>query len=123
MFEGREFMLRARLDAASLEAWIEAGWLAPGRAGPEPAFSETDLARACLIRDLRDAMGVNEEGIAVVLDLLDQMHGLRHALRRLSGALHSVPEPLRQEVLARLQGVASDARVARPAEDTPPSMR
>jgi chaperone modulatory protein CbpM len=120
MFEGGEFLLRARLDAASLEAWIEAGWLAPRRAGPEPAFSEIDLARACLIRDLRDAMGVNDEGIAVVLDLLDQMHGLRHALRRLSGALHSVPEPLRRDVLARLQGDAGDAPAARPAEGAPP---
>jgi chaperone modulatory protein CbpM len=122
MFEGREFLLRARLNAASLEAWIEAGWLAPRQAGPEPAFSEFDLARACLIRDLRDAMGVNDEGIAVVLDLLDQMHGLRHALRRLSGALHSVPEPLRREVLARLQGDAGDAPAARPAEDAPPGV-
>jgi chaperone modulatory protein CbpM len=122
MFEGREFLLRARLDAASLEAWIEAGWLVPRRAGPDPAFSEIDLARACLIRDLRDAMGVNDEGIAVVLDLLDQMHGLRHALRRLSGALHSVPEPLRRDVLARLQAGMDDAPVARPGQDAAPGV-
>jgi chaperone modulatory protein CbpM len=120
MFEGREFLLRARLDAASLEAWIEAGWLVPRRAGPEPAFSEIDLARACLIRDLREAMGVNDEGIAVVLDLLDQMHGLRHALRRLSGALHSVPEPLRRDVLTRLQDDVGDAPAAHRAEGGPP---
>ncbi len=57
MLGSRDFLLRARLDAASLEAWIEAGWLVPKRAGPERVFSELDLARAWLIRDMRDSMG------------------------------------------------------------------
>ena len=104
MSGSREFLLRTRLDAASREAWIEAGWLVPERAGPERAFSELDLARARLIRDLREGMGVNDEGVAVVLDLLDQVHGLRRALRRVSSALQGLPEPLRQEIVARLQG-------------------
>lgn len=104
MSGSREFLLRARVDAASLEAWTEAGWLVPERAGPERAFSELDLARARLIRDLREGMGVNDEGVAVVLALLDQVHGLRRALRRVSSALQELPEPLRQEIVARLQG-------------------
>lgn len=104
MFESREFLLLARLDAAALEAWTEAGWLAPRQAGPEHTFSELDLARVCLIRDLREGMGVNDEGVAIVLDLLDQVHGLRQALRRVSSALQVLPAPLRQEILTRLQG-------------------
>ena len=104
MFESREFLLLARLDAAALEAWTEAGWLAPRQAGPEQTFSELDLARVCLIRDLREGMGVNDEGVAIVLDLLDQVHGLRQALRRVSSALQVLPAPLRQEILTRLQG-------------------
>jgi chaperone modulatory protein CbpM len=104
MFESSEFLLRARLDAASLDAWIEAGWLAPRQAGPERVFSELDLARVCLIRDLREGMGVNDEGVAIVLDLLDQVYGLRQALRRVSSALLGLPEPLRREILTRLPG-------------------
>src|SRR3954464_11614989 len=104
MFDSREFLLLARLDAAALEAWTEAGWLAPRRAGPEHTFSELDLARVCLIRDLREGMGVNDEGVAIALDLLDQVHGLRQALRRVSSALLGLPEPLRQKILTRLQG-------------------
>ena len=104
MSGSREFLLRTRLDAASREAWIEAGWLVPERAGPERAFSELDLARARLIRDLREGMGVNDEGVAVVLALLDQVHGLRRALRRVSSALQELPEPLRQEIVTRLLG-------------------
>ena len=122
MLGSRDFLLRARLDAASLEAWIEAGWLVPRRAGPERGFSELDLARASLIRDLRDSMGVNDEGIAVALGLLDQVHGLRQALRRLSSALHALPEPLRREVQAQLQGAADEAPPACPADGVPPGV-
>ena len=116
MFESREFLLRARLDAASLEAWVEAGWLAPRQAGPGRAFSELDLARVCLIRDLREGMGVNDEGVAVVLDLLDQVHGLRRALRRVGSALQGLPEPLRREILTRLQG-SCEEMVGRTGEE------
>ena len=119
MFGSREFLLRTRLDAASREAWIEAGWLVPERAGPERAFSELDLARARLIRDLREGMGVNDEGVAVVLDLLDQVHGLRRALRRVSSALQGLPEPLRQEILTWLQG--SREEIARHVGEEPRS--
>ena len=118
----RDFLLRARLDAASLEAWIEAGWLVPRRTGPERIFSEFDVARAWLIRDLRDGMGVNDEGIAVALGLLDQVHGLRQALLRLGSALHALPEPLRQEILVRVRGAADEAPPACPADGVPPGV-
>jgi chaperone modulatory protein CbpM len=42
-----------------------------------------DLARAQLIRDLRDDLGVNDEGISVILHLLDQVHGLRRSMHHL----------------------------------------
>jgi chaperone modulatory protein CbpM len=51
------------------------------------AFSEVDLARAELIRDLMQDLGVNDEGVGVILNLLDQLHGLRRAL---AGTLQSV---------------------------------
>ncbi|WP_207539594.1 chaperone modulator CbpM [Sabulicella rubraurantiaca] len=103
MYGHREFLLRAQLDTASLDAWIAAGWLAPRQAGPQHTFSEIDLSRACLIRDLRESMGVNDEGIDVVLGLLDQVYGLRDLLGRLSVALRALPEPLRQEILMQIQ--------------------
>ena len=120
MLGSRDVLLRARLDAASLEAWIEAGWLVPRRAGPERVFSELDLARAWLIRDLRDSMGVNDEGIAVALGLLDQVHGLRQALRRVSSALHALPEPLRRALLAEFQRGEDQAPPPYPADGAPP---
>jgi chaperone modulatory protein CbpM len=80
MFTEREFLERARLDRRTLSVWIEEEWVIPVRSADELAFTDMDLARAELIHDLKDKMGVNHEGLGVVLHLLDQMHSLRRAL-------------------------------------------
>ncbi len=69
MISVREFLVRARLERHSLEAWNAAGWLIPPQTEPEPTFSDVDLARAQLIRDLREDFGVNDEGVTVILHL------------------------------------------------------
>ncbi|MBR0672187.1 MerR family transcriptional regulator [Neoroseomonas soli] len=102
MAEDTDRLRRLHLQATTIESWIAAGWIAP-RATEAPGYTEADLARACLIRDLREAMGVNEEGVSVALDLLDQIHGLRQALRRVATAVHGLPEPARQEILVVLR--------------------
>ncbi len=99
MAEKNDRLRGLHLQATMLEAWVSAGWIAPEAA----EYSEADLARACLIRDLREAMGVNDEGVGVALDLLDQIHGLRRALRRVGDVMHGLPEPARQEVLVILR--------------------
>ena len=66
-------------------AWIDAEWLLPATSEMKFMFSEVDLARARLIRDLKVDLGVNDDGIAIVLHLLDQLHGLRHLLRDMPG--------------------------------------
>jgi chaperone modulatory protein CbpM len=95
--EAHTFRIHARLDAKALEAWIDAGWLAPGGEGAARRFSDIDLARAQLIRDLQEDLGVNDEGIDVILDLIDQVHGLRHTLRELLFSIHAQPETLRRD--------------------------
>jgi chaperone modulatory protein CbpM len=89
MITEREFLERARLDRSTLMVWIEEEWLIPARTAHELAFTEMDLARANLIHDLRNDMGVNDEGLGVILHLLDQMHALRRAL---AAALDSARE-------------------------------
>ena len=86
MITEREFLNRARLDRTTLRVWIEEEWLIPGGSADAPAFTDMDLARAELIHDLKGKMGVNDEGLGVILHLLDQMHSLRRAL---SAALES----------------------------------
>jgi chaperone modulatory protein CbpM len=84
-----DFLDRAQLDRDTLEVWIEEEWLIPIAIAPDLVFSEADLARAKLIRDLKQDLGVNDEGVGVILNLLDQVHGLRRAL---SGMLQAVRE-------------------------------
>ncbi len=83
MISAQEFLIRIRVEHHVLKAWIEAGWLVPPQTEPELMLSDVDLARAQLIRDLREDFGVNDEGISVVLHLIDQMHGLRRSLQSL----------------------------------------
>jgi chaperone modulatory protein CbpM len=78
-----EFLTQSRLDAYAVDAWIEAGWLRPRGSPSSPEFSEIDLARARLIADLRGGLGVNDEAVPVVLDLIDQIHGLRRLVHAL----------------------------------------
>ena len=111
MLEYHEFCIRAELEGEVLEAWIAAGWLIPETTEGPRRFSEADLARARLIRDLRDDIGVNDEGVAVVLDLIDQVHGLRRSLRELSAALAALPEPTRVRIQEELRARRRPARV------------
>ena len=72
----------APFDAEVVELWIQEGWLVPHQEG-ESRLSEVDLARAQLIHDLKHDLGVNDEGIPLILDLIDQLHGLRRVMREL----------------------------------------
>jgi chaperone modulatory protein CbpM len=72
------------IDHVRLQAWIEAGWLRPDQdAADWRQLSDADMARAQLICDLQDDLGVNDEGVEVILDLLDQIYGMRQAMRAL----------------------------------------
>jgi chaperone modulatory protein CbpM len=76
-----EFCASLEVEVEVVRVWVEEGWILPRDAEGAALFSDMDLARARLIRDLRGAMGVNHEGVGVILDLLDQVHGLRRMLR------------------------------------------
>lgn len=76
-----EFLARAEVTRETLNVWIEEEWLVPRTESAELAFSEIDLARARLIGDLMRELGVNREGVGIILSLLDQMHGMRKTMR------------------------------------------
>ena len=48
----QDFLDRAKLDSNTLDVWIEEEWLVPSGTMTEQIFSEADLARAKLIREL-----------------------------------------------------------------------
>ena len=86
-----DFLDRAEVDHETLEVWIKEEWLVPHGTATELAFSEADLARAKLIRDLIQDLGVNDEGVGVILNLLDQVHGLRKALGDVLASMRERP--------------------------------
>ena len=80
MIGKREFLRETHIENRTLEAWLDEGWLKIEATSTETAFTECDVARAQFILDLREKLGVNEAGVDVVLELVDQIHGLRQAL-------------------------------------------
>jgi chaperone modulatory protein CbpM len=79
----QEFLTQAGLQVQTLELWLEQRWLIPDQTSGDMNFSDMDIERARLIRDLKTDLGVNDEGVDVILHLLDQLHGLRRALDQL----------------------------------------
>jgi chaperone modulatory protein CbpM len=78
---------RAGIISHMLRGAIEAGWIHPQAGCSDAGFSDMDLARTRLARDLGGPMDVNREGVAVILGLLDQIHGLRRTLRRMNSVI------------------------------------
>lgn len=46
-------------------------------------LAQEDVARLLLIRDLMEDMGVNDESVPVILNLIDQIHALKDRVRLL----------------------------------------
>lgn len=70
------FLTESSIERQTLERWIERRWI-------RAELTECDAARALFIRDLRTDFEVNDDGIELVLRLVDQVHGLRRVLREL----------------------------------------
>lgn len=101
----RELLIRARVNSETIDLWLDAGWLAPLGTRGEWTFTEIDLARARLINDLAGDLGVNDEGVPIILGLIDQLHGLRRAFGDLLVTLGAQPANVRERFAAELRAV------------------
>jgi chaperone modulatory protein CbpM len=100
MLSERDVVARVQhLTVTRLRVWVRQGWIRPA---PTQGFSEADIARAALIRDLEDQLGFAEEDVPVLLSLIDQIHGLRSELKGLIEALDELPEDARATVRLRI---------------------
>lgn len=84
-----------QIDVERLEVFLGRGWLSPAMRGDRPVFRDVDIARAALIDDLANEFGINDEGIDLVLQLLDQLYSLRFACRKLIDAMEAQPQSVR----------------------------
>jgi chaperone modulatory protein CbpM len=91
-----------RLTVTRLRVWVKQGLIKPAEETAQ-SFSEADLARATLICNLEDQLGFSEEDVPVLLNLIDQIHGLRSELMSLLGVLEDLPPDVRATVKMRIE--------------------
>jgi chaperone modulatory protein CbpM len=90
------------LTVTRLRVWVRQGLIKPADETAQD-YSEADIARAALIRTLEDELGFGEEDVPVLLNLIDQIHGLRSELRGLLEALDELPPEMRSTVRLRIE--------------------
>ena len=103
-----------RVEVERLGVWIRNGWVRPSRTSGGLRFSEIDVARVRLICHLEDDLSVGEEGLPLVLSLMDQVYGLRAKLRELGEAVEAQPDPVRGQIRRTLRDRASSEFDAAP---------
>ena len=91
------------LDEQHIADWVARGWVSAAGAGPaEWQFTDLDIARLLLLRDLHVELAMDEETLSLVLSLLDQVYGLRRTLRTVMDVVNDAPEDVRRRVLDAL---------------------
>lgn len=76
----RQLAATTGIEIETLETWINREWIVARTVSTEESFGDLDAARVRLILELQNDLGSNDEGISVILHLMDQLHGLRRAL-------------------------------------------
>jgi chaperone modulatory protein CbpM len=91
------------LTLARLRSFAQARCVQPEITDGQPTFAELDLARLRLLCELAADFDLDEDASALVLSLLDQIHGLRCELRALARAVDDEPEDVRRRLAARMK--------------------
>ena len=98
-----EYCERLSIVSSTLTIWIDRQWIIPEMSQEIAEFRDADLARGLLILDLSETMGVNQDGIDVIMALVDQVHGLRAKLHALADAVREQDDDIPQRVVKRLE--------------------
>jgi chaperone modulatory protein CbpM len=99
-----------RLRVDRLRVWVRHGWVRPIRRAEDVIFTEVDVARVRLVWHLERDLSVDEETIPIVLSLLDQVYGLRAALRDLGEAVDRQPEDVRRAIRTAVAETSARSR-------------
>ena len=90
------------LTVARLRAFVAAECVAPAEREGRLAFREADLARVQLLAELVRDFDLDADAAGMVVSLVDQIHGLRRALRQLGEAVAAEPGEVRDRIRQRL---------------------
>ena len=100
-----EFRRIVKVDVTVLQIWLDQGWLLPQADDGRRQYGPADVARAQLIIDLTQRMGVNDEGVDLIIDLVDQIHGLRGTMHEMLDAMERQDDDIRHRIRDRLDHV------------------
>ena len=105
--ESEVFARIESLTEPRLTAWLRARIVRPMPSPQGNLYREIDLARLALLCDLAEDYGLDEDGLQLVMSLLDQSHQLRAEMRLLLAALAQEAPDVRlrlREIIARTEG-------------------
>lgn len=91
------------LTTVRVERWVARGLLRPGGTAESWTFEAVDVARTHLLAELTGDLGLDEEAVEMVIDLVDQVHTLRGQLDLIGRAIAEQPAPAREAIAAALQ--------------------
>lgn len=86
------------LTRARLETWVAAEIVRPLPTPQGPAFRRLDVARLTLACELTEEFELAEEGLALVLGLIDRLQRAEAELSALAAALAAEEEPVRRRI-------------------------
>ena len=105
-------IMQAEIDRATLEGYIARQWLRPLPAPTGWHFEEIDITRLQLICHLTHDIEVNDEGMDIVLSLLDQLYGLRAQMKHVTHAITQQPEHVRADITMIVEHLAKGEKRA-----------
>ncbi|GAA4491975.1 chaperone modulator CbpM [Gluconacetobacter tumulicola] len=98
------------VSAVDVQHWIDSAWLRPEGEPGAYVFHDIDVARARLIAELTGDLGIGDEGMPVVLSLLDQLYDARRQMLHLRAVLDRPQAGDLRTRLAALLGVPEEGR-------------
>ena len=93
-----DVVLELDLPASELSEWIDRNWVLPDINNSTLFFSEEDVARARMLKELIHEIGANEPSVPVILRAMDQVYELRKMMNSLTDAIATLSLSSRQEL-------------------------
>jgi chaperone modulatory protein CbpM len=87
---------------------VRRGWIRPQAGEGRAIYTEVDVARICLLCELREDLSVDEEALSMIVPLIDQIHGLRRQLRTLGRAVESQPRLVQEQIKQAFQALSEE---------------
>lgn len=88
----------SNLTRSRLMRFVQAEIVVPVQSDTGPRFGDIDLARLKLLCELSDDFDLDEDSLAVIISLIDQLHTARSDLHGLLAALENETPDVRKRV-------------------------